>query len=62
MVKKAVIVISLVEQSVEQADRDIEKEILDVLSEDPARIPWLKEVEKITIVDEPSQALPSRTS
>jgi hypothetical protein len=52
MVKKAVIVISLIEKSVEWANREIEKEILDVLSEEPPRIPWLKEVEKVTVADE----------
>jgi hypothetical protein len=52
MVKKAVIVISLIEKSVEWANREIEKEILDVLSEEPIRIPWLKEVEKVTVADE----------
>lgn len=52
MVKKAVIVISLIEKSVDWANREIEKEILDVLSEEPPRIPWLKEVEKVTVADE----------
>ena len=52
MVKKAVIVISLIEKSAEWSNKDIEKEILDVLSEEPIRIPWLKEVEKVTIPEE----------
>jgi hypothetical protein len=51
MVKKAVIVISLVEQSVEWANKDIEKEILALLSEEPTRIPWMKEVEKVTVAE-----------
>ncbi len=52
MVKKAVIVISLVEQSVEMANEDIEKEILDALTGELARIPWLREVEKVTVTEE----------
>lgn len=52
MVKKAVIVISLIEKSVDWANKEIEKEILDVLSEEPTRIPWLKEIEKVTVADE----------
>ena len=49
MVKKAVIVISLVKESAEVADKDIEREILDELSGEPTRIPWLKKVEKVTV-------------
>jgi hypothetical protein len=52
MVKKAVIVISLIEESVELSDKGIEKEISDALSEEPTRIPWLKEVEKVTVAEE----------
>jgi len=49
MVKKAVIVISLVEESAEKPNLEIEKEIMKELSKEPARIPWLKKVEKITV-------------
>jgi len=52
MVKKAVIIISLVEESGEVTNEDIEKEIRDELSKEPTRIPWLKEVEKVTITEE----------
>jgi len=52
MVKKAVIVISLVEESANVANQEIEKEILDELSREPTRIPWLKEVEKVTVTEE----------
>lgn len=52
VVKKAVIVISLVEESAEVANEKIEKDILNELSEEPTRIPWLKEVEKVTVTEE----------
>ena len=51
MTKKAVIVLSLVEQSVEKTNEEIEKEILEEFSRDPPRIPWLKNVEKVTVTD-----------
>ncbi|MDI6905203.1 MAG: hypothetical protein QMD13_06935 [Candidatus Bathyarchaeia archaeon] len=51
-VKKAVIVISLVEESAEMANEDIERDILNELSKEPTRIPWLKEAEKVTITEE----------
>jgi len=49
MVKKAVIVISLLEESAEKSNREIEKEIVREISREPARIPWLKKVEKVTV-------------
>jgi len=49
MGKKAVIVISLVEESAEKSNREIEKEIKTELTKEPPRIPWLKEVEKVTV-------------
>lgn len=52
MVKKAVIVISLVEESTKVENGKIEKDILNELSEEPTRIPWLKEVEKVTVSEE----------
>ena len=52
MGKKAVIVIKLVDESMEKANEEIEKEILKELSAEP-RIPWLKSVEKVTITEEP---------
>ena len=48
MGKKAVIVISLVEESDEKPNRKIEKEIMRELTAEPSRIPWLKKVEKVT--------------
>ena len=52
MVKKAVIVISLVEESTKVENEKIEEEILNELSEEPTKIPWLKEVEKVTVTEE----------
>lgn len=52
MVKKAVIVISLVEESAEVANEEIEKEILNELSKEPTRIPWFKSVGKVTVTEE----------
>jgi len=49
MVKKAVIVVSLVEESIGKPNREIEKEIMSELSKEPARIPWLKKVERVTV-------------
>jgi len=52
MVKKAIIIISLVEESAETSNKEIEKDILNELSKEPTRIPWLKEVEKVTVTEE----------
>lgn len=52
MSKKAVIVIKLVEESVEEANERIEKEILQELIEDMPIIPWLANVEKVTVIED----------
>jgi hypothetical protein len=52
MSKKAVIVIKLVEESVEEANERIEKEILQELIDDMPIIPWLANVEKVTVVED----------
>jgi hypothetical protein len=49
MVKKAVIVVSLVEESSEKMNEEIEAEIFKELSECPVKIPWIKKVEKVTV-------------
>jgi len=49
MNKKAIIEISLVEESTEKANEEIEKEIMAELSKYPPVIPWLKKVEKVTV-------------
>ena len=50
--KKAIIVINLVEESVEKANEEIEKEIWHELADDLPVIPWLQNVEKVTVVEE----------
>jgi hypothetical protein len=52
IIKKAVIVISLVEESAEMSNEEIERDIVNELSKEPTRIPWLKEVEKVTVTEE----------
>jgi hypothetical protein len=51
MVKKAIIEISLVEESTEKANKEIEKEIFNDLSEGRLVIPWCKKVEKVTLTE-----------
>jgi len=50
--KKVIIVINLVEESVEKANEEIEKEIFQELSTDLPVIPWLESVEKVTVIEE----------
>jgi len=52
MVKKAVIVITLVEESALTRNKQIEQDIINELSNEPAKIPWLKTIEKVTVVEE----------
>ena len=49
--KKAIIVINLVEESVEKTNEEIEKEILQELIDDLPIIPWLANVEKVTVIE-----------
>jgi len=49
--KKAVIVISLVRESEEKPNEELEREIHEALSKEPALIPWLAKVEKVTITE-----------
>lgn len=51
MVKKVIIEISLVEESAEKANEEIEKEIFNELSGGIHVIPWCKEVEKVTVTE-----------
>ena len=51
MTKKAVIVISLVEESAEKANEEIEKEILEELSRGLSKIPWFRSIEKVTVTE-----------
>ena len=49
--KMAVITIRLVEESAGKSNEEIEKEILESLSKGLSRIPWLAEVEKVTVLE-----------
>jgi len=51
MVKKAVLVVQLVKESVERANEEIEKEIFEELCEGLPKIPWFAEVEKVTVIE-----------
>jgi len=50
--KKVIIIINLVEESVETTNEEIEKEILQELTDDMPIIPWLERVEKVTVIEE----------
>jgi hypothetical protein len=51
MPKKAIIVVSLVDESEDKTNDELEKEIFDELPKAPPSIPWMKEVEKVEIVE-----------
>ena len=51
MVKRVVIVLSLVKESAEIANKDIEEEIFNDLCEGRQVIPWCKKVEKVTVTE-----------
>jgi len=52
MSKKVILVIELVEESAEKTNEEIEKEITQAFSEDVPVIPWLRGVEKVTVIEE----------
>lgn len=49
LVKKAMIEVLLVEESDEKTNREIEKEILEELTENMHAIPWAAKIEKTTV-------------
>jgi len=51
MNRKAIIVISLVNESKQKSKQQIEKEITAELTTEPSKIPWLKKVEKVTVTE-----------
>jgi len=51
MNRKAVIVISLVDESKQKSKQQIQKEIEIELTKEPSRIPWLKKVKKVTVTE-----------
>jgi len=52
MPRKAVIMISLTEESIERAKEEIEREILEELSKHPPKIPWMKAVLAVRVTEE----------
>jgi hypothetical protein len=53
LAKKAIIVIALVGESEEKENEELEREMLAELSKAPVRIPWMKKVLKVEVVEEP---------
>ena len=51
MVKKALIEVSLVRESAERTNEKIEKDIFDELSKSLPKIPWMKQVERVEVVE-----------
>jgi hypothetical protein len=51
VVKKALIEISLVEESSEKTNDEIASEIFNEISEGRTVIPWCKQVEKVTVIE-----------
>jgi hypothetical protein len=49
MVRRVIIEFSLVEESVEKTTEEIEDEISAHLREGETSIPWVKQVEKVTV-------------
>jgi len=49
MVKKAVIKVLLVKESAEKTNKEIEREILEEVSENLRMIPWAARTEKVTV-------------
>lgn len=52
MVRKAIIVVRLVQESVETTKEEIEKIIAEELSESPVKIPYLEVVESVKVKEE----------
>jgi hypothetical protein len=51
MNKKATIVVSLVKESLEKSNEEIEKEIFEELSKDLPKIPWFGKVQNVTVTE-----------
>ena len=51
MPKRASITISLLTESEEKTNEELEKEIFKELSKMSSRIPWCKKIEKVTVTD-----------
>jgi len=49
--KNAIITVELVDESTEENNKKIERELLDWFREDATSIPWVKNVKDITVKD-----------
>jgi len=49
--KRAIITVELVDESIEETDEKIERELLDWFREGAISIPWVKDVKDITVKD-----------
>ena len=49
--KKAVIVIELVDESEEASNEEVRAEIVEKLESEYAVIPWMKNVETVTVIE-----------
>jgi hypothetical protein len=49
--KKAVITVELVDESIEEADEEIARELIEWFREDAPSIPWVREVKDVTVKD-----------
>ncbi len=53
--RRAIIVVSLIEESSEKSDEDIEKEILEELKNEVLFTPWVESIERVTVIDESAE-------
>lgn len=51
IIRKAVIEVLLVEESVERMNKEIEKEIFEELSKNMHVIPWAAKIKKVTVTN-----------
>jgi len=52
MAKKAIIILTLVDESRRKSNRELEREIFEELSKYPAKIPWMKNVVKVEVAED----------
>lgn len=55
MTKKAKMTVTLVPESEEKLNKEIEEEIFQALTEEPAKIPWMEKVEEVRVFDQKSR-------
>jgi hypothetical protein len=50
--KKAIITVELIDESAEEGNEKIARELLEWFREDAVAIPWVKNVKNVTVEDE----------